>query len=809
MSEHYVCIHGHFYQPPRENPWLEEIELQDSAYPFHDWNERAAVECYGPNAFSRILGPDRRIIDIVNNYASMSFNVGPTLLSWLEIKQPEIYEAILQADREGQRVFSGHGPSMAQVYNHIIMPLAHHRDKRTQVIWGIKDFEYRFKRKPEGMWLSETAVDMETLDILTESGIRFTILGPHQARRVRKMGNEGWKDVDEGSFDSKRPYLCRLPSGRSISLFFYDGPISREVAFGPLLDQGENFANRLVGAFGETSEEAQLVHVATDGETYGHHHGFGDMALAYCVYYLKSNALAKITVYGDYLAKYPPAYEVEIHEGSSWSCPHGVERWRANCGCNSGAHPSWTQEWRSPLRGAMDWLRDNLAQLYQTEAANLLRDPWEARDAYIEVILGRTRENVERFLSLQAGRELSGQEKVKILQLLEMQRHAMLMYTSCGWFFDDISGIESEQVMAYAARAIQLAQQASGVSFEETYLKLLERAPSNIPEFKDGATIYEVLVKPSILDLMRVGVHYGVSSLFEDYTESVKLYSFTATRGSFDRTEAGKKRLAVGKAGIGSDFTWETDTIDFAVVYTGDHDIIGGACRDTGEEAFSEMREGMKEAFSAGDLAEVMRLMDKYFGDRRYSLWDLFKDEQRKVVNRVLGHALQEMEGSFRKLYEDYYSVMEVGRKMGIPLVKPFSAVAEFVLNRKIGAFIESEELVQDELERPLSEIKRQSLKMDGPTLGFIADRRIASMTEKLLEAPEDVTSLEKLIQCLKVLDMLSLDLSLWKIQNSYFSVGKRLLDTMRTRYAEGDQVAMRWLDLFHILGDLLRVRVE
>jgi hypothetical protein len=457
----------------------------------------------------------------------------------------------------------------------------------------------------------------------------------------------------------------------------------------------------------------------------------------------------------------------------------------------------------------MDWLRDNLAQLYQGEAANLLRDPWEARDGYIEVILDRSRENVERFLSRQAGRELSDQEKVKALQLLEMQRHAMLMYTSCGWFFDEISGIESQQVMAYAARAIQLAQQASGVPFEDTYRKLLERARSNIPEFKDGATIYEILIKPSILDLMRVGVHYGVSSLFEDYPESTKLYSFSATRGFFDRTEAGKKRLAVGKARIRSDFTWESGTIDFAVVHMGDHDIIGGACQNTGEEAFSEMREGMKEAFSKGDLAEVMRLMDKHFGDRRYSLWDLFKDEQREVLNRVLGHAMQEMEASFRKLYEDYFSVMEVGRKMGIPLVKPFSAVAEFVLNRRIGALIESEKIAEEALEKPLSEIKRQSLKMDGLTLGFIADRKIATMTEKLLKAPEDASLLEKLIQSLRAVDMLSPDLNLWKIQNSYFFVGKQLLDTMRRRSAEGDQLAVRWLNLFHLLGDLLKVRVE
>ena len=189
--EHYVCIHGHFYQPPRENPWLEEVELQDSAYPYHDWNERITEECYRPNMASRILGPDRKIIDIVNNYSKISFDFGPTLLSWLERHAPDVYQGVIDADKKSQERFSGHGAAIAQAYNHIIMPLANSRDKRTQIAWGIYDFEHRFGRKPEGMWLPETAVDLETLDILAEYGIKFTILSPHQAKRVRSIGGNG------------------------------------------------------------------------------------------------------------------------------------------------------------------------------------------------------------------------------------------------------------------------------------------------------------------------------------------------------------------------------------------------------------------------------------------------------------------------------------------------------------------------------------------------------------------------------------------------------------------------------------------
>ena len=426
----YICIHCHFYQPPRENPWLEQIELQDSAYPYHDWNERITAECYSPNTASRILDSERRIIDIVNNYTRISFNFGPTLLSWMAEHQPEVYQTIIESDKESQKRFSGHGSALAQIYNHLIMPLANQRDKRTQISWGIKDFEYRFNRKPEGMWLAETAVDLETLDILAEQGIKYTILAPQQANRVRKIGDKKWKNVVGGRVDPKNPYLLQLKSGRTINIFFYDGPIAHDIAFGELLKSGEGLANRMLGAFSNNQEQPEIVHIATDGETYGHHHRYGEMALAYCLYHIESKNLAKITIYGEYLEKYPPTQEVEIIENSSWSCIHGIERWRNDCGCNSGLHPGWHQKWRAPLRRAMDWLRDALIPIYQAEAVKYLKDPWQARDDYINVILDRTLQNVEKFFSVHALRELSKDEKVTVLRLLEMQRHSMLMYTS-------------------------------------------------------------------------------------------------------------------------------------------------------------------------------------------------------------------------------------------------------------------------------------------------------------------------------------------------------------------------------------------
>ncbi|MCA9165661.1 MAG: hypothetical protein KDA62_21890, partial [Planctomycetales bacterium] len=333
--ERYICIHGHFYQPPRENPWLEAIEVQDSAYPFHDWNERITAECYEPNASSRILTGDGRIERIVNNYANVSFNFGATLLSWLEVHAPDTYRRILLADQESRELFSGHGSALAQVYNHMIMPLANRRDKITQVRWGIRDFEARFGRPPEGMWLAETGVDNETLDVLAEHGIKFTILAPNQAHEVRKYRGRNWHDVSGSRIDPTTAYEVRLPSKRKIALFFYDGPISRAIAFEGLLTRGEHLAGRLMGAFTDHREWPQLVHIATDGESYGHHHRHGDMALAYALHHIQQHNLAKITNYGEYLEKHPPLDEVRIYDNSSWSCAHGIERWRSDCGCNS------------------------------------------------------------------------------------------------------------------------------------------------------------------------------------------------------------------------------------------------------------------------------------------------------------------------------------------------------------------------------------------------------------------------------------------------------------------------------------------
>lgn len=804
----YICIHGHFYQPPRENPWLGEVELQDAAYPYHDWNQRITAECYAPNAASRILDQDRKIIDIVNNYSKISFNFGPTLLSWIQNHDPELYRVIIEADTESQKNFSGHGSAIAQCYNHMIMPLASTRDKKTQIIWGIRDFEFHFERKPEGMWLPEAAFDLETLDIMTEFGIKFTILAAGQAKRVRKIGDKKWKDVSGEKIDPKMPYLCHLPSGRTIVLFFYDGPISKDVAFGEVLENGENFARRLTGVFSE-QKEPQLVHIATDGETYGHHHSYGDMALAYCLYYLESKKLAQITIYAEYLEKYPPTHEVEIFENSSWSCIHGVERWRNNCGCNLSIHPGWTQEWRAPLRRAMDWLRDNLARIYEELISQFVADPWRVRDEYIEVILDRSRQNVERFLSKHSVRELSGEDKVKIVKLLEMQRNTMFMYTSCGWFFDEISGIETVQVLQYAARAMQLAREVSNMSLEDTYINLLERAPSNIPEFENGAQVYEVLVKPSVLNLARVGVHFAVSSLFEEYPESIKIHSYVAHSQMYDRVEVGRQKLAVGRARIRSNITWDENTVSFAVLHLGDHNIVGGVRQYSGEDLFNQMHQEIKETFLKSDISETMRLIEKHFEEHNYSLWHLFKDEQRKVLNQILASTLKDIENSLLQIKEHHFPITQAMRQMNVPLPRVLAVTMELAFNIDLLQALKNEPLDTNRLKSLVVQAKRWSIEVDKTTLGFVASNEINNIMQKFLRQPQDISLLEVADSLLSILNPLSLTLNLWKAQNIYFSIGKQIYGEMKEKANTGDESAKRWIERINSLGEYLKVKIE
>lgn len=802
----FVCIHGHFYQPPRENPWLEAIEVQDSAHPYHDWNERITAECYAPNAAARILGEERRITDIVNNYSRMSFNFGPTLLSWMERHAPEVYAAVLEADRESRKRFGGHGAAIAQVYNHIIMPLASERDKRTQVVWGIRDFRHRFGRKPEGMWLAETAVDVATLEALAAEGLAFTILAPHQALRVRREGAEAWEDVSGGRIDTCKPYLCRLPSGRSIALFFYNGPVSRDIAFGNLLADGASFARRLTAGFAD-SPDPQLIHIATDGETYGHHHKYGDMALAYCLHVIETEGAARVTVYGEYLEAHPPRDEVEIAENTAWSCAHGIERWRSDCGCETGCEPRLHQRWRAPLREAVDMPADRLGAHFENAASGLLRDPWAARDDYISVLLDRSDDNRNRFLDRHAARKLDAESKVRVFKLLEMQRNALLQFTSCGWFFDDVAGLETVQILMYSARAMQLAAETGGPDLEADFVRILEKALGNRPGLKTGAVVYRKLVKPAVVDLVRVGVHYAVSSLFQESGKTAPLYCYCVRSEARDLHEDGRRRLAVGRARILSEITGESLVFSYGVLHCGDLDLQAGARAFENGEAYAKMNRELAAAFRKGDTAETTRLMDTHFGTHGFSLHHLFRDEQRRVVGGMFGALDDDLSARLRKIHDEHAALLDAAAEMGIPVPGALSAVMGFVHNRVVERLLKADVLDLARLEEEAAKVREGSFKLDTVRAAFLLGGRLEGHMAKLLKKPGDASAAENAAADLEAARILSLELPLWKAQNLFFLAGKKALPDLIRKAESGDKAARAPLDLFNRLGDLLGVK--
>jgi len=802
----YLCIHGHFYQPPRENPWLEAIELQDSAAPYHDWNERITAECYAPNSAARILDAEGRIAKIVNNYSGISFNFGPTLLSWMKDKAPQTYQGILDADRASAQRFSGHGSAIAQCYNHMIMPLANTRDKLTQVLWGIQDFRFRFGRHPEGMWLPETAVDLETLDLMAQQGIQFTILAPSQAKTMDGV------DVTGQRIDPARVYRQKLPSGRSINLLFYDGPVSQAVAFERLLNDGGRFARRLLDAFSDQREGPQLAHIATDGETYGHHHAFGDMALAYALDHIESSGLAKITNYGEFLEKHPAEHDAEVLENTAWSCVHGVGRWNANCGCNSGGHGEWNQEWRAPLREALDWLRDEIAASYEKMAGRFFKDPWAARNNYIHVILDRSPESRERFAAANFRRKtIKGADRVNIWKLLEMQRHAMLMYTSCGWFFDELTGIETVQVIQYAGRVIQLAEElfGSGIEkrFERGFLAKLALAKSNIGEHGDGAAIYEKFVQPASVDLLKLGAHYAMSSLFESYPDNTRIYAYSVDNKDYRLKRSGKMRLAFGKARFTSEITQDSEMLMFGVLHFGDHNLHGGVALYRSEEAYRDLSKSARDSFSRSDLPSTIHSLDQGFAGHTYSLKNLFRDEQRKVLTEVLESTVEHSFSVAREIYEGQAQLLRFMSDCGIPIPRELKAAAEVALNGLLHQALAAPELDKAAIQGLLEEMHIAGIPLDQGGLEIVLRRNLERGADLFFEDPRNLARLAKFRDNLIAARALPFRLVLWSVQNRCYEVLQKVYPGVREN-GRNEEDDAAWFAQYRELAALLSLSV-
>lgn len=773
-KEVFLAIHGHFYQPPRENPWLEAIELQPSAQPCHDWNERVNNECYAPNSFSKVVDSKNKVISLVNNYEYMSFNFGPTLLSWMEEFAPTAYERIIKADIQSVENHNGHGNAIAQVYNHIIMPLANELDKQTQVKWGIKDFEYRFGRKPEGMWLAETAVDDDTLRVLVENGIKFTILSPFQAKCIKKINESNWQDVSWGNIDPARPYRYYIKSApdKYIDLFFYDGAISKSVAFDELLRDGNRFLKRLQDGVSDNRDYTQLVNIATDGESYGHHTKFGDMALAYVMAMKVKDSGFTVTNYAEYLEKYPSEWEVVIKDVSSWSCSHGVGRWCEDCGCSTGGYPGWNQKWRKPLRDAMDYLRDSVMPIVNKLGPKYFKDPIAARYNYIDVILDRSKTNVKRFQAEYFLPDLSEKDKVDAMKLLEIQRDAMLMYTSCGWFFCEISGIETVQIMKYAAKVLQLVQNFTDADFETRYLEILSNAQSNYKEIGNGRDIYERFVRPSIITEKQIVSLWAVSSLYQEVGEEEDVYCYTIKKKAYKKVKKGDNYLVIGNVEIQSKITLEKQNLMFALLQ-----FSGGDFHCAIKEYSNNYQEIKKELiriYMVNPLTEIIRALDDYFGKEYFTLKDIFIEERRKILQILMKERLDDFAQTYENIYnEGKGSVMHL-QALGLDIPNEFKISAQFTLTKQFNdLFVGSNGFIDENIIQTASDInfeaKKIGITLDKTPSSKIFSKKVAQNINRLVYSME-YQQAEVTHELLDVIEKLEIDADISEAQNLFFT---------------------------------------
>ncbi len=747
----YICIHGHFYQPPRANPWTDEVERQDSARPYHDWNERIAAECYAPNAAARVLDASGALTRVVKTYASMSFDFGPTLLDWLARHDAETYAAVLAADRESAARCSGHGGAMAQAYAHPILPLCSERDRETQVVWGLRDFAWRFGRAAAGMWLPETAVDTATLETLARQGVRFTVLAPSQAEAWRPIGDERWIPVGPGgALDTHQAYRVVLPSGLSLAVLFYDAGLSSAIAFGDLLSSGARLVDRLSAGFLVDSSAPQLVHVATDGETYGHHHAFGEMALAWAIDRVVRDGSPRLTTYGEFLALHAPLREVRLRERTAWSCAHGLGRWCDDCGCRVGSAPGTSQAWRRPLRQALDALGDDLARCFEREGARLLRDPWAARDAYVDVVLDRSAEAERAFLATHGRRELVAAERVTALRLLEMQRHALLMFASCAWFFDEVSGIETVQALRHAARAAEIGEQLSGEPLAARLVERLGRVPSNRPDYGTAVGVYEREVEPARVDLRQQVAHHAARVLFDIPADGAEP-AFRIVERERQRAALGSARFVCGHAEITALRTGELGRFAYAFLHAGGLDLLGFV-RDDEASGAEHTRQvaAILAQLERGDVSAARSELVR--GSAPLGLGQLRPDAQHAIVRAVLDATIREVEQAHERLYREREALLGRLHELAIPAPRVLVAAAELVLETRLRRELEALEPDPDRVRMLLDESARSGAVLDRAVVGRAASGAVDRLLARVAADPLDRVRAERALALLAIL---------------------------------------------------------
>jgi len=691
-QQRYLIIHGHFYQPPRDNPWTERIDRQESAAPYHDWNERIAAECYLPNARSRRLDGYGRILTLVNNYGHISFNFGPTLLDWIEKHYPELHGQIVEADVRSADRLGGHGNAIAQVYNHIIMPLASRRDQETQIRWGVHDFRRRFGREPAGIWLAETAINESTLELLIDFGFRFVILSPFQADRIRPLTGGEYLDVSSGNIPTGMPYRCfgarkKRSRKRFIDIFFYDAQLSTEVSFNHLCRSGDALADAVVDAYGRTGGD--LVTIATDGEIYGHHEPFADMALAYLIEKGASERGIEMTNFPSYLDSHEPGFSVQIKrggagEGTAWSCSHGVGRWKEDCGCSTGAPEGWNQEWRSPLRKGLDNLRNELAARFEKEGVRILVDPWKARDDYIEIIEKRSSGAAARFVRDRALVESGDDDIARGVSLLEAQRNSQLMFTSCGWFFNDISGIETTQLMKYAARALELAGGKDREKLESLLLAELEKAVSNVGKYGTGADLYMQEKKYSSVDAGFLAGQFVLARHLECPGASPEIFGYEFVVIEEDSIEFDDESIRMGQFQMTSPYSLEQEQFAYALIL-GPPARVVCMVRESGSDEYEGLRASLDVLPEESDRKEIIRKFVELFGGHVFAMRDLFPEDREKILGKLAARQVDGLEERLEQLYLEDRDMLRLFGETGITAPPVIRVPAETVLSRRLA----------------------------------------------------------------------------------------------------------------------------
>ncbi len=787
IPQGYVVIHGHFYQPPRENPWIEQIEVETSAHPYHDWNTRINVECYSPNGCARVFDSQQRILDIINNFEFISFNFGPTLLSWLEGKAPLAYRRILDADRRSLARL-GHGNALAQAYNHTILPLANPRDRETQIVWGLKDFSHRFQRPATAMWLPETAVNLPTLAALAQHGMKFVILSPFQASRVRPLAGGPWERVQAHTLDTTQAYRCYLPDGEGkpakrqyIEVFFYNGAVAADISFGDLLKDSNRLAARLAEGFSLTSARPQLLHVATDGENYGHHKKFGELALAHALTQSLPQKGFQLCNYAAFLEMVPPQMEVELYlgpttEGSSWSCPHGVKRWRSDCGCSTGGQPTWNQRWREPLRQAFDFLNERLAVIFESQGQKYFRDPWAARNAYIQVILDRNPETLAGFFAAEGASGLSHSDWVPALKLLEMQRHALLMYTSCGWFFADLAGLETLQVLKYAARALQLGQNFTSEVLEAPFLQHLEGAVSNLPARGTGRDLYLQRIKPLVVDFPKVVNQWAITWLKERERQCpTNIYHFKVETLEVEERTQGSLILGAGRLRLTSGTTLKSQLLNFFTAFMGSYLYRTQIMQSATTQDFHTLEHELFQVLETTP-EDLIASMARRLGERYYSFHDMFLDEKHEIFQDLLRHNKDEALAVIAHNFEEAKPLLKAMAAEGLPLPRLFQAAGEITLNHLLVELLRRLETdpfsstIAAELLELIQESSLLGLELEsvrgGQILGRILDRHLRDLAADFTTA-----NASRLKQFVGLMGRVPITLELTEAQNMFFAL--------------------------------------